>query len=45
MALSANHTYQKLLGGGGKFGSEYRRAYGDADIPLHEPLHDESTRF
>ncbi|XP_038055404.1 proteolipid protein DM beta-like isoform X1 [Patiria miniata] len=51
MALSANHTYQKMLSGDhptrSKYGNDYRRAYGDADIPLQEPLniHDESTRF
>ncbi|XP_022103124.1 neuronal membrane glycoprotein M6-b-like isoform X2 [Acanthaster planci] len=51
MALSANHTYQKLLSGNqptrSKYGNDYRRAYGDSDIPLQEPLniHDESTRF
>ncbi len=51
MALSANHTYQKMLSGDQptrtKYGNDYRRAYGDADIPLQEPLniHDESTRF
>ena len=51
MSLSANHTYQKMLSGDqptrSKYGNDYRRAYGDADMPLQEPLniHDECTRF